>query len=141
MNSNIKFDRGRYLELLTKEADLLPAESDQLLSYQIILENKIYYNQRMKYIGLVEEYLRENNGLDLDAAKFFVWESFEILENEIRKQGIEKLSTFSMDPQATEFFSLINEIAGVCELVTFDSNDSGGLIFNQFHNLIEKIYE
>jgi len=35
-----------------------------LLSYGVILENQIYYNRKVEYISLVEEYLRENAGED-----------------------------------------------------------------------------
>jgi hypothetical protein len=73
-----------------------PKEGRELLSYQIVLENQIYYNRKAEYIFLVEEYLRENAGEA--GARLFVWEfsnifrkdnkPLEILEKEILEEGI-----------------------------------------------------
>lgn len=67
MANNINFDKSRCIELLRKEEtlenqeiDLLhenPKEYFELSSYKIILENQIYYNSKVQYIFLVEEYL------------------------------------------------------------------------------------
>ena len=88
---------------------LLPKEYSELLSYQVIVEEQIFYNQKVEYLALVEEYLRENAG-EL-GANLFVWEfsnifgqknneAVEILEKGILEQGIQRLATFSIDPKA-----------------------------------------
>ena len=74
MENNINFDKTRYIELLKKK-ELLKNEGRslfnenreedlELLSYSVILENQIYYNQKAEYIFLVEKYLRENTSED-----------------------------------------------------------------------------
>lgn len=77
MKNNInfnKFNKTRYIELLKKE-EILRNEATylfnenckedlELLSYDVILENQIYYNRKAEYIFLIEEYLRENAGKD-----------------------------------------------------------------------------
>lgn len=74
MTNDINFDKTRYIELLKKEETLKnqeislldenPKERRELFSYKIILENQNYYNRKVEYISLVEEYLRENTGKD-----------------------------------------------------------------------------
>jgi len=158
MENNINFDKIRYIELLKKEETLKnqeislfddnPKERRELLSYKIILENQIYYSRKAEYIFLVEEYLRENAGED--GARLFVWEFFKIfkknnkalkiLEKEILEQGIQKLATFCIDPKSTEFSALINQIAGSCEFLTLDPEDTYGMTLDQFRDFIQKIY-
>jgi len=158
MANNINFDKSRYIELLKKEETLKnqeislldenPKERRELFSYKIILENQIYYNRKVEYISLVEEYLRENAGED--GARLFVWEFFKIfkknnkalkiLEKEILEQGIQKLATFCIDPKSTEFSALINQIAGSCEFLTLDPEDTYGMTLDQFRDFIQKIY-
>ena len=54
--------KDRYYNLLllskNKSNKLNDVEELELLSYQVILENQIYYNQRDLYISFIEEYLR-----------------------------------------------------------------------------------
>ena len=126
-------------------------EDLELLSYGVILENQIYYNRKVEYISLVEEYLkylRENAGED--GARLFVWEFFKIfkkdnkalkiLEKEILEEGIQRLATFWIDPNSTEFSALINHIVGLCEFLTFDSEDTYEITLDQFRDSIEKIF-
>lgn len=158
MENNINFDTTRYVELLKKEeflknegrylSDENREERRELLSYGIILENQIYYNQKADYSSLVEEYLRENAGED--GARLFVWEFFQIfrkdnkalqiLEKEILQQGIQKLATFQIDPKSTEFSALVNEIVCSCECFTFDPEDTYKLTLDEFRDSIQKIY-
>jgi len=158
MEKNINFDKTRYIELLKKN-EILKNEGTslfnenreedlELLSYGVILENQIYYNRKAEYSFLIEEYLRENAGED--GARLFVWEFFkifkkdnkalEILEKEIIEQGIKRLATFCIDPKSTEFSALINQIAGSCEFLTLDPEDTYGMTLDQFRDSIQKIY-
>lgn len=158
MGSTINFNKTRYIELLKKKEllknegtslfDENRGENVELLSYGVILENQIYYNQKAEYIFLIEEYLRESAGED--GARLFVWEFFkifkkdnealEVLEKEILQQGIQKLATFQIDPKSTEFSALVNQIVGCCEFLTFDPEDTYGMTLDQFHDSIQKIY-
>lgn len=133
MERNINFNENRYIELL---------------SYNIILENQIYYSQKADYIFLLEIYLRGN--ADKDETRLFVWQFFkmfkdnnkalEILEKEILQQGIPRLTAFRIDPKSTEFADLINEIVNSCEFLTFDPEDSYGMTLDQFRESIQRIY-
>lgn len=155
MVTNINFNKTRYIELLKKEEflknnetflfDENPEEYRELLSYGRILENQIYYNRKAVYISLVEEYLRENAGED--GARLLVWEfsavfkednkALDVLEKEILHQG---LDTFHIDPKSTEFSEFVNDIAGSCEFLTFNPEDTFGMNFNQFRDSIQEIY-
>lgn len=158
MTNDINFDKTRYIELLKKEETLKnqelslfnenPKEHHELFSYKIILENKNYYNRKVQYISLVEEYLLENAGKD--GARLFVWEFFNIFkkdnkalrifEKEILEEGIKRLATFSIDPKSTEFSDLIDQIVTNCEFLTFDLEDSYGITLDEFRNSIEQIF-
>jgi len=60
MANNMKFDKIRYIELLKKQElsfldenrilDKNLKEELELLSYQNILQNQIYYNRKVEYI-------------------------------------------------------------------------------------------
>ena len=158
MENTINFNKTRYIELLKNEKFLKSKgrvlfnenrqEGTELLSYSIILENQIYYNRKVEYSFLIEEYLRENAGED--GARLFVWEfsnifqndnkALKILEKEILQQGIQKLNTFQLDPKSTEFSALINDVIGCCELLTFNPEDRYGMTLEQFRESIQKIY-
>ena len=45
-----------------------------------------------------------------------------------------------MDLKSTEFSALVNQIAGSCEFLTFDPEDTYGITPDQFRNSIQKIY-
>ena len=68
MENNIDFNKTRYIQLLKKEKELLDLgfnknakEYRELLSYQIILENQVHYNNKSDYIFLLQEYLEYFN--------------------------------------------------------------------------------
>lgn len=117
----------QYIELLKKEEILRNQETSlfnenreeylKLLSYGVILKNQTYYNRKVEYIFLVEEYLREN--ASKDEARLFVSEFFNIFKKnnkalEILEQGIKRLATFCIDPKSTEFSAPINQTVGLC---------------------------
>lgn len=158
MENTINFDTTRYIELLKKKQSLENKgtflfdenreEYLELLSYSAILENQIHYNRKSEYVFLVEKYLRES--ADEDRARLFVWEFFKIfkednkalviLEKEILQQGVQKLSTFQIDPKSTEFSALVDQILGSCEFLTFNPEDTYGINLDQFCDSIQKIY-
>ena len=78
--------KDRYYNLLllskNKSNKLNDVEELELLSYQVILENQIYYNQRDLYISFIEEYLRENAGTD--GTSLFIYEFFALFRKSHR---------------------------------------------------------
>ena len=64
----------------------------------------------------------------------------DILEKEILQHGIQKLATFQIDPKSTKFSALINQIAGSCESLTFDPEDTYGMTVNEFRDSIQNIF-
>lgn len=59
--SNNLFNKNRYFELLQKQEELLnnynfcEVELRELLSYKIILESQIFYNNQNLYISFLEQ--------------------------------------------------------------------------------------
>ena len=128
---NNLFNKSRYFELLQKEKtlnnyDLCESESMELMSYRIILEDQITYNNREKYISLLEEHIKEpfyNDFDDLDIESYSAilelselfdqdLEDFHLLENKILKEGITILDNFSIDliSNSSEFSEWITDI-------------------------------
>ena len=131
--SNNFFNKNRYFELLQKEktlknSDLWESESSEsleLMSYRIILEDQITYNNREKYISLLEEHIKEPFYNDLEDIDLYLesysaivelselfdqdLEDFYLLENKILKEGITILDNFSIDSisNSSEFSSSI----------------------------------
>ena len=152
--NDMEFDKNRYVELLKKQEILRnqrtsfvienhEEEDRELSPYNITLENQNYYNHKVEYISLVEEYLRENTGKD--GAVLFRWEFFTLFRKdnkalEILQEGPQRLANFSIDPKSREFSALINQIANDCEFLTFDPEDSYGMTLDQFRDSIEKIF-
>ena len=126
-------DRYYNLLLLSKNNNnkLNDVEELELLSYQIILANQIYYNQRDLYISFIEEYLRENAGTD--GTGLFIYEFFALyresqsdcraLEAEILETGISRLENFSINSESTKFGELMEDIFGECEFYNKDISD------------------
>lgn len=154
METNLDFDKIRYISLLKKDKRYLSNENreelDELESYQVILENQIYYTSRAKYISLVEAFLVHQEKAGEAGARMFQWDFFSLfrednealgtLEKEILKGNIERLNSFSINPKSTEFSTLINTIAGCCECLTFNPTDAYGISLNRFELEMEKIF-
>jgi len=87
---------------------------------------------------------------DKSEAGIFQWKFFnifkkdtkalKIIEKVILEQGIQKLDTFYIDPKSTQFYYLIQEIADLCEFLTFDPEDKDGITQDEFRDSIEKIF-
>lgn len=108
MVNDVNFNIVRYIELLKKEENLINQETFlfyenrneyseycELLSYQIILEDQIYYNGKNDYISLVQEYLdylkeNENAREDKDVAGLFVKEFWSLYRADTRALKILK---------------------------------------------------
>ena len=128
--SNNLFNKSRYFELLQqqqektlKNSDLSESESRELTSYRIILEDQITYNNREKYISLLDEHIKEPfdadfDDLDIESYSAIIkfselfdqdLEDFHLLENKILKEGITILDNFSIDSisNSREFSSSI----------------------------------
>jgi hypothetical protein len=155
MENNINFDTSRYLQLLKQRKflreqgeSLNDEEFNEFLSYGIILENQIYYNQKDEYIGLVAKYL--NTKKSKIAAQFFVADfntifqkdnkALDLFEEEILQEGPQILDTFSIHPKSEDFSIFIEDMVGLCEFLTFDKENHDGITLDQFHDYLEKLF-
>jgi len=155
MENNINFDKSRYIQLLKKRELLIEQgvflndeESREFLSYGIILSNQIYYNRKDEYIRLVAKYLNTNKSKI--AAEFFAAEfshifqndnkAFNLLEEELLQEGLQRLDTFPINPKSKDFSIFIEDMFGLCEFLTFDKEDQNGVTLDQFHDYLEKLF-
>jgi hypothetical protein len=158
--SNNLFNKNRYFELLQKQEEILnnynscEVELRELLSYQIILESQIFYNNRNLYISFLEQSLRENLTsdfeLDLDSSfqserglfKFSELydkniEDYKVLEKKFLKEGIEVLDNFRIDSNAKEFSELISFIINLddCDEIYQSEGDMTIILENALSDL------
>jgi hypothetical protein len=158
--SNNLFNKNRYFELLQKQEEILnnynscEVELRELLSYQIILESQIFYNNRNLYISFLEQSLRENLTsdfeLDLDSSfqserglfKFSELydkniEDYQVLEKKFLKEGIEVLDNFRIDSNAKEFSELISFIINLddCDEIYQSEGDMTIILENALSDL------
>lgn len=131
---NTLFNKNRYLELLQKEkalnnSDLCESEFKELLSYKVVLKDQITYNNRAKYISLLEEHINELFDSDFDnldrysaiveLSELFDQEveDLDLLENQILKEGITILDHFPIDSisNSSEFSNWITDVVGCGE--------------------------
>ena len=102
MTNDINFDKSKYIELL-KKGEILKnqgtslfnenrEENLELLSYNVILENQIYYNRKTEHIFLVKEYLEQNAAKD--GAILFRWKFLNIFREDNKALQILKKKFF-----------------------------------------------
>lgn len=92
----------------------------EMLQYEIILEDHIFFCQRQNYLNSLEYFLKKQCD-----SKTFIWMFITIWKKDrdqvdILKQTIfqEQQSTFATDSKAKEFSDLVDEIFGSCEVFT-----------------------
>ena len=125
MSTNL-FNKNKYLELLVKKNNdnLSKAEFMDLLSYRIILQAQIIYNNREIYISLFEAHLKFETDLDdyssmVELSDLYDQnlEDLNILEQKILKEGMKVFDDFLIDSNAMKFSDTI------CVIVQFSEVD------------------
>jgi len=155
MENNVKF-KNRYYQLLllaknqdSKSVFDRTSEEKEFLSYRIVLESQIFYNDRDLYISLVEEYLTEADagslGTDLFVYEFCqLWAEsqvkFEALECEVLDQGISRLNNFSINSKSKKFYNLLEVIFTECEFKD-DENMTDDLFRSAIEGILLEINE
>ena len=146
MNSS---NKSRYFELVAKDKNLEMkgtslynenrSEYDELVSYRIILENQVFYENRFQYIELIQKYIDGKiNCYTLQ------WDFFDLYNNhlEIHDKLIENLNqsgissniSFWKDSKMENFSLLVDEMVPLCDAL------DDGLTEDRFDIEIKKIY-
>ena len=160
LNDNLNLEK---IDDVLNTLSLNNNQEDELKSYQRILENQIYFNQRLDYLFLIQSFLRENyekGASTLDDfegnASMFAYKFSELyrndteavdrLEREIFDEGLERLSTFSIDSDYSKletFSSEIDIIVGCCSFVALSESDrtcTSRIRADEFWDEIGKIF-
>lgn len=140
MNS---LNKSRYFELVAKDKNLQikgtflyyenRLEYRELVSYQIILEEQVFYANRSEYINLIQKYIDD----EINCYQF-QWNFFDILHHhmEIYDKLIKNLNqfeiNFSSDIKMKEFSLLVNDLVPMCEFL------DDGLSEKDFHRRMKK---
>lgn len=115
------------------------SESMELLSYEIILSEQVFYETRFQYIDLIEDYF--NGKLNCYS---FQWDFFQLYNshNDVVEKFMEDLDktsfhstiTFSKDFKKVKFALLINELVPIFDSLDINLTEKG------FDREIRKIY-
>lgn len=146
--TQITVDMTRYWELIDQERklrhDLFNTNREnfsELLRYQVILENEVYFRQKEDYLVTIEAFLDKT----LDGEEFhFLFllllrrdrNQVEALEQDFRKKGE---LTFQTDSEAKRLGKLVNDIFVALE--TFTDADANKLSEDKFRKKITKIFD
>lgn len=141
------FNTVEYIKLLEKEKILATKgyslyseneeENSRLRSYQIILEDQIYYNNRYEYQFLIKCYISEKMSTLAFISAFL--KLFRIDRDRIKpiEKDFKRLSTFSIDSKSKNFATFISEIFEDCDY-SFDENCK--VTEEEFKDSIKKKY-
>ena len=143
-------NQTRFLELLRKK-EILESENKSLYkverseyaelnSYQIVLQEQIYYENRFQYIDLVKKCLDgEINCYTLQ------WDFFEIYQNDmktldelikkVRRDEIDSEMNFHTDSKIENFSLLLDD-----QLVPMCNSLDDGLSEESFYHRLEQVY-
>lgn len=146
------FNKVRYIDLLKKDQNLGSKNSSlykedrieyrELLSYGVILDNQIIYNQRHDCISLIEKYVtKEIDSLLLRLQFFQIQREDKKIKKDLEK-NFELLSNVLIDSKSDEFSLLIADIFDACETLKSDSEpeEAYGITELRFRALLEKTF-
>lgn len=124
--TQITVDMTRYWELIDQEKklghDLFNTNREnfsELLRYQVVLENEVYFRQREDYLSLLKAYLDDKLDEDFYFSFLTLWnrdrKQVDVLEQDFLQKGEPILET---DSRANKFCHLLNCIFGAGEALT-----------------------
>ena len=147
--NNLKKSKSRYFELVAKEKDLETestslyyesrAEYRELLSYQIILEEQFFYENRFQYIDLIQKYLDGKINCYRLQWDFFdlYYDHLAISDKSIEilnQSGMSSNINFSKDSKMENFSSLVGKMVFLCDALSDDLTEE------RFDLEMKKIY-
>lgn len=142
-------NKTRYFELVAKEKalqaensslyDINKSEYSELTSYQTILQQQVFYDNRSQYIDLIQKCI--DGEINCYA---FQWDFFAIYYDHIKiyhklienlnQAGISSEISFYTDSKIKNFSLLIDELVPICEFLNEGLSERG------FYRKMEKIY-
>ena len=142
-------DKSRYFELVAKDKNLEikgtslyeenKSECLELLSYQIIVSEQVFYENRFQYIDLIKKYLDGEIN-----CYTFQWDFFDLYQNHneicdklieyLNQSGISSNISFSKDSKMENFSSLVGKMVFLCDAL------DDGWREDRFDLEIKKIY-
>lgn len=124
-----KSDIERYRQLWEKEKTLRQNKQSffhenreeylELLKYQVVLENEVYFRQRKDYLSLLKAYLDDKLDEDFYFSFLTLWnrdrKQADVLEQDFFQKGE---GILEIDSRANKFCHLLNCIFGAGEALT-----------------------
>ncbi len=137
MSNLSTFNAARYLELLkieeTFDYELTKfrlehsEEYNELVSFNITLENQLFYNEKNEFMRLIKKFLAVNNDISGSVDDFIgdfmdlrnkQMDLYRKLRDETLEKGIKKLENFQIDSRSDKFMTLIDDISDSCQAIS-----------------------
>jgi hypothetical protein len=121
-----------YCQLINKENQLRlekkslfetnPDSWDTLITHQALIENQVFFNNRVEYLTLLKRYKdKQINSLGVEFLFLKIYrKDLEFARN--LQANLELLANFEISSASDGFSNIINQLFGVCELLSESEN-------------------
>ena len=111
---DLNFNKREFVQLLKNKDNLSTKENDKYLKYQAFIEVQFYRRYGERFLGILENYIKEKNSGDTSLYDFFDYDnSIFKISNEFLDQVVEKptlLDHFQVYSNAEEFYKQVEMI-------------------------------
>lgn len=111
---DLNFNKREFVQLLKNKDNLSTKENNKYLKYQAFIEVQFYRRYGERFLGILENYIKEKNSGDTSLYDFFDYDnSIFKISNEFLDQVVEKptlLDHFQVYSNAEEFYKQVEMI-------------------------------
>jgi len=111
---DLNFNKREFVQLLKNKDNLSTKENNKYLKYQAFIEVQFYRRYGERFLGILENYIKEKNSGDTSLYDFFDYDnSIFKISNEFLDQVVEKptlLDNFQVYSNAEEFYKQVEMI-------------------------------
>ena len=139
---DINFNKREFVQLLKNKDNLSTKENNKYLKYQAFIEVQFYRRYGERFLGILENYIKEKNSGDTSLYDFFDYDnSIFKISNEFLDQVVEKptlLDHFQVYSNAEEFYKQV-EMIQILDETRLDNVLSENPLYD-FDTEVKKIY-
>ena len=139
---DLNFNKREFVQLLKNKDNLSIKENNKYLKYQAFIEVQFYRRYGERFLGILENYIKEKNSGDTSLYDFFDYDnSIFKISNEFLDQVVEKptlLDNFQVYSNAEEFYKQV-EMIQILDETRLDNALSENPLYD-FDTEVKKIY-
>ena len=139
---DLNFNKREFVQLLKNKDNLSIKENNKYLKYQAFIEVQFYRRYGERFLGILENYIKEKNSGDTSLYDFFDYDnSIFKISNEFLDQVVENptlLDHFQVYSNAEEFYKQV-EMIQILDETRLDNALSENPLYD-FDTEVKKIY-